>query len=502
MKFIHFKLALLSVLLLTGVWWGVWWLPDSTPAAVAKSVESVVTAPVSAPDIATIPTAFSYQGTLRLADGSLPTGSYNITLKLYSTVTGGTALHSESFSNTVVRNGNFSVIVGDATPIAVAVFDNANLYIGVTVAPDPEMLPRQRLYPVPWAMQAGAANTANSADVATTLVKDATIDGLTINKGATNEGALKVTSSGPGWGSGIRFQNTAANRTYGIYTDPTGIWHFVDETVGADRFFVDPTGQFHTRQAIVADGDIASGGNMSTAGNFTAGASIVAGVNIVAGGKVYATFGFNGFCRGPGPIDVRCDQDVAETFATDERIDPGNLVVFIPEDRTFPAVRPSSKAYEGAIVGVVSTSPGLVFDQGKTYLAGDNTNLITDKKTVVAMVGRVPTRFSLENGPIAVGDPLTSSSTPGAAMKATAAGQIIGYAMQSSDAAEDDKLLVWLQLGAYIPPETLAALNHSALPTAGGADLSMAELKAQLTELSAQVVELSTLVDQLQAEQR
>lgn len=113
-------------------------------------------APAARPEAAVaIPTAFSYQGTLRLADGSLPTGSYNITLKLYSTVTGGTALHSEAFSNTVVRNGNFSVIVGDATPMAATLFDNTNLYIGVTVASDPEMLPRQRLLPVPWAMQAG-----------------------------------------------------------------------------------------------------------------------------------------------------------------------------------------------------------------------------------------------------------------------------------------------------------------------------------------------------------
>ena len=102
-----------------------------------------------------IPSAFSYQGSLRLADGSLATGSYNITLKIYSSVTGGTALHSETFNNTVVRNGNFSVIVGDATAIAAGVFNNPNLYLGISVAPDAEMLPRQRLYPVPWAMQAG-----------------------------------------------------------------------------------------------------------------------------------------------------------------------------------------------------------------------------------------------------------------------------------------------------------------------------------------------------------
>ena len=146
--------------------------------------------------------------------------------------------------------------------------------------------------------------------------------------------------------------------------------------------------------------------------------------------------GFNGAC-GPDPgavgLTINCNRDVAETFATDQRTEPGDIVVFVPEDRAHPAVRLSSGSYAPALVGVVSTSPGLVFDEGKTFLAGDNTNLITDKKTVVAMVGRVPVKYSLENGPIAVGDPLTSSSTPGAAMKATQAGQIIGYAMQSSE---------------------------------------------------------------------
>ena len=38
-----------------------------------------------------------------------------------------------------------------------------------------------------------------------------------------------------------------------------------------------------------------------------------------------------------------------------------------------------------------------------------------------------------ENGPIAAGDPLTSSSVPGVAMKATASGYVIGKALESFD---------------------------------------------------------------------
>jgi hypothetical protein len=395
---------------------------------------------LAAPDVANIPRAFSYQGTLRLADGNLANGSYILSLRIYDAVTSGNTLHSETFANTVVRNGNFSVVVGDAVPISTTVFNNASLYLGITVAPDPEMLPRQRLFPVPWAMQ------AMEAAMATTLVKDATVNGLVINKGNTNEGALRLVSSGPGWGSGVRFVNTAGNVTWGIYAGSDGAWNFVNEggnqqimrVVNGGGIYVSPT--LNTTQ-INATG--------------------INATSINASGRVAAA-GFSGWCGVyPGNVTnvVYCNQDVAETFAADRRTEPGDLVVFVPEDRAFPAVRLSSKPYEGTIVGVVSSNPGLVFDQGKTRLAGDNANLITDKKTVVAMIGRVPTKFSLENGPIAVGDPLTSGSKPGTAMKATKAGQIIGYAMQSSDTAKVGKILVWLQLGTYIPQDTLDALN-------------------------------------------
>ena len=435
--------------------------------ASASGVAKFVAAP-AAPEVAAIPTAFTYQGTLRLADGNLATGSYNITLRIYTQVISGTAVHTETFSNTVVRNGNFSVVMGDATPIAAGVFDSPALYLGITIAPDPEMLPRQRLFPVPWAMQASAAQTAVTAQTANTLAQNATGNGLTLNRGATNAPGLSLNSSSPGWGSGIQFVNTVGNVTWGIYAGSDGNFHM--DNVGGNQAGI----------TMVNGGDIFAHRQLQTQSINVSG-NIGASGNIVASGKVYAIQGFNGFCRGSGPIDVRCDQDVAETFGTDQRTEPGDLVVFIPEDREFPAVRLTGKPYEGAIVGVVSTSPGLVFDQGKTYLAGDNTNLITDKKTVVAMVGRVPTKFSLENGPIAVGDPLTSGSAPGTAMKATKAGQIIGYAMQSSSAAEavkSGKLLLWLQLGMYIPQDTLTALN------------SVADLKAQVTALAAEVAAL------------
>ena len=138
------------------------WLQGG-PFATAWATE--LSAAVSAPHAAvTIPHTFSYQGTLRDANGDLISGTVNLTLKLYAAVTGGSALHSESYTGVNVRDGLFSIVVGDATPIAPTVFDNYPLYLGLSVNSDPEMLPRQRLHPVPYAMQANSAQTAGTAN--------------------------------------------------------------------------------------------------------------------------------------------------------------------------------------------------------------------------------------------------------------------------------------------------------------------------------------------------
>jgi hypothetical protein len=184
--------------------------------------------------------------------------------------------------------------------------------------------------------------------------------------------------------------------------------------------------------------------------------------------KVTAQNGFNGKCNEAAPVvalgggiaKVDCNQDVAEAFASAEPTEPGDLVVLLPQAAAEPTVRKARGPYEGLLVGVVSANPGLVFDHGQTYLAGDNAHLITQAKTVVALVGRARVKVDLENGSIAPGDPLTSSSTPGVSMKATKAGKIIGYALEGAEQAGE--VLVLLQPSYYIPPLVMEQLNHLA----------------------------------------
>lgn len=109
--------------------------------------------------------------------------------------------------------------------------------------------------------------------------------------------------------------------------------------------------------------------------------------------------------------------DFAEMFPSAEALAAGEVVIFADAKETVR--RSAGTPYDDKIAGVVSSRPG--------FLAGDN----IAGHVPVALAGRVPTYVSAENGAIAIGDPLTTSSKPGYAMKATEAGPIVGYAMET-----------------------------------------------------------------------
>jgi hypothetical protein len=192
-------IALFAVVLVLNVLFTAWWLSGD---AFATAWASRLTQNVDAAAVSAIARTFSYQGTLRLADGNLANGDFKIRLRLYNQPTGGSALHDETFTGVVVRNGVFTVVVGDGgTPIGATVFDNAQLFLGIAVNDGSEMTPRQRIHPVPWAMQASSAQTAVTAN---NLVPGGGVPNLvTIGAGGVSEIAFapnggKITNSAAG----------------------------------------------------------------------------------------------------------------------------------------------------------------------------------------------------------------------------------------------------------------------------------------------------------------
>jgi hypothetical protein len=123
-------------------------------------------------------------------------------------------------------------------------------------------------------------------------------------------------------------------------------------------------------------------------------------------------------------------RDLAENFSSDMDLDPGDVVCMGDE---VDSIVVSEEPNDGLVLGVVSSEPG--------FLLNVDRDVEDDGLFPVALCGRVPCKVVDENGPIARGDFLTTSSTPGHAMKASSAmmdgreihrpGTIIGKALGS-----------------------------------------------------------------------
>jgi hypothetical protein len=120
--------------------------------------------------------------------------------------------------------------------------------------------------------------------------------------------------------------------------------------------------------------------------------------------------------------------DVAEYIAVSEPVEPGDVVELDPHNPKH--YRKARSAYSTLVAGVISTQPGVVLG-ARTQSEG---------RALLALLGRVPVKATTENGPIHLGDLLTSASKPGYAMRCESAAQcegaIIGKALEALDAGE------------------------------------------------------------------
>ncbi|MBI4058031.1 hypothetical protein HY405_01825, partial [Candidatus Microgenomates bacterium] len=172
--------------------------------------------------------------------------------------------------------------------------------------------------------------------------------------------------------------------------------------------------------------------------------------------------------------------DLAEIYYTkDGTIRSGDVVSL---DSTISGgVRKSGKAYDRETIGIITTEPGLVTGDGKT-----NTK---DIPVLVALSGRVPVKVTAENGPIKPGDLLTSSSTPGVAMRATKAGQIVGQAMTPFDRGGIGSVLAFIK--------TIYANGSKIADLLPGLSASTSEMEAQNTsEVSLSKLALTQFISQ------
>jgi hypothetical protein len=135
--------------------------------------------------------------------------------------------------------------------------------------------------------------------------------------------------------------------------------------------------------------------------------------------------------RFEGDIEVTGDiklvnADCAEDFniGVDLSVEPGTVMVLGEEGALFPSLHAYDKRVAGVISGAGDYKPGIVLDKQES---GSN-------RQPVALLGKVFCKVDAQYGTIAVGDLLTTSPTPGHAMKADdplkAFGSVIGKALR------------------------------------------------------------------------
>jgi hypothetical protein len=129
---------------------------------------------------------------------------------------------------------------------------------------------------------------------------------------------------------------------------------------------------------------------------------------------------------------ILANADCAEEFdvAATGEIEPGMVMVLDQHGTS----QPSQQAYDKKVAGVISGAgdyrPGLILDKKET----------SEKRVPVALVGKVYCKVDAQYASIEVGDLLTTSPTPGHAMKADnplkAFGAVIGKALRPLDGGQ------------------------------------------------------------------
>jgi hypothetical protein len=169
--------------------------------------------------------------------------------------------------------------------------------------------------------------------------------------------------------------------------------------------------------------------------------NFVDGVERTSGGAENLKFYIDKYGGYHGPMDFAESLPVAGDPASYE---PGDVLV-ISLDRP-GGVEKCSRPYDSRAVGVYSTQPGFLGEDraGDTGVAAD--------EVPVAVLGVVPVKVTDENGPIQPGDLLTTSSTPGHAMRCEGLelcfGRTLGKALEELPADQHSgviRMLVSLQ---------------------------------------------------------
>ncbi len=222
-----------------------------------------------------VPTTMNYHGKLSNSGGQPLNEEVSIVFNLYTFENGGISLWTESHENLLVSNGIFDVLLGSLDSFPADVFNNPQLYLGITVNGDGEMSPRSVLSSVPYAIKSGSGESdgvwqtsgeniyRESGKVGIGVAEPVSELQVAGTVKATNEEPFSagVIANGTGFGVMAQSGHTGVFTTGGMY----GIWSIADVNSNPNAsagYFMGKVGigTIADCQLDVADGQISVSG--------------------------------------------------------------------------------------------------------------------------------------------------------------------------------------------------------------------------------------------------
>lgn len=233
-------------------------------------------------------------------------------------------------------------------------------------------------------------------------------------------------------GRGVEGWSTTWEGVVGISQSSTGVWGQTESgfgVLGSTVSGVGVWGKSETGEGVHAE---TNSGNVAAIAAFNLNPM---GSGAAVFGEKRGSVGHAGFFVGNVHVTgkLTCDQDIcctnadcAEEFdiANSEPVQPGTVMVVGDEGRLHPSSAPYDKRVAGVISGAGTYRPAVVLDRQPAR----------QQRQPIALLGKVYCKVDATRASIATGDLLTTSATPGHAMKANdpqrALGAIIGKALR------------------------------------------------------------------------
>jgi len=259
----------------------------------------------------------------------------------------------------------------------------------------------------------------------------------------TSEGPLKIAAGDPNHAEDLTLttQGTGSvivdivdsNSSYGGFKI-LGSDGYVLRVTPSGNVGIGTTGPSFKLDVRGSDGWIGSGDSSQSTGGWRLGRWPGSAANTWvylsrADSSVYQDLAVGALWAG-GALRFGSADDLAEMTPVNpvDNLEPGDVVVIDDQSDDIRLTK-STKPYDTKVVGVVSDP-----ETAALIIGGSHPNDVNrDDVKPIAIAGRVLVKVSTENGPIEIGDLLTSSSQPGVAMKATESGRVIGMALEAFD---------------------------------------------------------------------